>query len=108
MASACAASLALMDAGVPIKKHVAGIAIGLMLVKVTMNIRLLPTSKVQEDIYGDMDFKVAGNSEGIVAIQMDVKIHGITPRIFTEALQAARKAHGGLRSYGKNNSEATS
>lgn len=90
-ASTCAASLALMDAGVPIKKHVAGIAIGLMLGE-GENYKILTDIQGPEDHYGDMDFKVAGTRDGVTAIQMDVKIHGITKKIFEDALVAAGNA----------------
>jgi polyribonucleotide nucleotidyltransferase len=90
MASTCAASMSLMDAGVPIKKHVAGISIGLMSNK--DNYKLLTDIQGPEDHYGDMDFKVAGTEKGITAIQMDVKIDGITSQIFYEALNLAKDA----------------
>ncbi len=92
MASTCAASLSLMDAGVPMKKQVAGISIGLMTGANENEYKLLTDIQGPEDHYGDMDFKVSGTREGINAIQMDVKIGGITQKIFTEALQAAQKA----------------
>jgi len=95
MASVCAASLALMDAGVPIKKHVAGIAIGLILDqndKTYKTYKLLTDIQGPEDHHGDMDFKVAGTVDGVTAIQMDVKIKGITIDIFKEALERAKKA----------------
>ncbi|MCL4391935.1 polyribonucleotide nucleotidyltransferase [Patescibacteria group bacterium] len=92
MASTCAASLSLMDAGVPMKKQVAGISIGLMTGADENEYKLLTDIQGPEDHYGDMDFKVSGTREGINAIQMDVKIGGITQKIFTEALQAAQKA----------------
>ncbi len=91
MASTCAASLSLMDAGVPIKKQVAGISIGLMSDS-QGNYKLLTDIQGPEDHYGDMDFKVSGTKDGINAIQMDVKIDGITFQIFKEALAAAEKA----------------
>ena len=91
MASTCAASLALMDAGVPIKKPVAGIAIGLMTGD-NGEYKLLTDIQGPEDHYGDMDFKVTGTDEGIAAIQMDVKIGGINQEIFMNALNAAEKA----------------
>lgn len=92
-ASTCAASLSLMDAGVPIKKHVGGIAIGLMLDENDLkNYKILTDIQGPEDHYGDMDFKVAGTDAGVNAIQMDVKIAGIDKTIFKEALAAARKA----------------
>lgn len=90
MASTCAASLSLMDAGVPIKKQVAGISIGLM--SNDKNYKLLTDIQGPEDHYGDMDFKVAGTDEGVNAIQMDVKIEGITLDIFKNALEEAKKA----------------
>jgi polyribonucleotide nucleotidyltransferase len=82
--------MSLMDAGVPIKKHVAGISIGLMSSK--DNYKLLTDIQGPEDHYGDMDFKVAGTEKGITAIQMDVKIDGITSQIFYEALNLAKDA----------------
>ena len=91
MASTCAASLALMDAGVPIKKPVAGIAIGLMTGE-RGEYKLLTDIQGPEDHYGDMDFKVTGTNEGITAVQMDVKIGGINSDIFMNALTAAEKA----------------
>lgn len=91
-ASVCGSTLALMDAGVPIKRPVAGIAMGL----VKLNDRFAILSDIQgiEDALGDMDFKVAGTSEGITAIQMDIKISGIGEDILTEALEQAK--HGRL------------
>ena len=94
-ASICAASLSLMDAGVPMKKHVAGIAIGLM-AGANGEYKVLTDIQGPEDHYGDMDFKVAGTNEGVVAIQMDVKIGGITKQIFVDALRAAEKARGSI------------
>lgn len=91
MASTCAACLSLMDAGVPIQKHVAGIAIGLMLDK-NGEYKILTDIQGPEDHYGDMDFKVAGTVDGITAIQMDVKVQGITKKIFEDALASAKKA----------------
>ncbi len=91
MASTCATSLSLMDAGVPLKKQVAGISIGLMSDE-SGHYKLLTDIQGPEDHYGDMDFKVAGTRDGINAIQMDVKVDGITLEIFKEALQAAKKA----------------
>jgi polyribonucleotide nucleotidyltransferase len=93
MATTCATSLSLMSAGVPIRKHVAGIAIGLMLDEAGKEYKILTDIQGPEDHYGDMDFKVAGTRDGIVAIQMDVKINGITKEIYTAAIDAARKAH---------------
>ncbi len=91
MATTCASSLSLMDAGVPIEKPVAGIAIGLMSDE-KGNYKILTDIQGPEDHYGDMDFKVAGTKDGVNAIQMDVKIGGITLQIFREALAAAREA----------------
>jgi polyribonucleotide nucleotidyltransferase len=90
MASVCAASMSLMDAGVPIKKQVAGISIGLM--SLDGKYKLLTDIQGPEDHYGDMDFKVAGTRNGVNAIQMDVKIDGIDSKIFEEALLRAREA----------------
>jgi len=91
MASVCAASLALMDAGVPIKRPAAGIAIGLVK-KSNKEWRLLTDIQGPEDAHGDMDFKVAGTKEGITAIQMDVKVDGLTLEMIKEALERAKKA----------------
>jgi polyribonucleotide nucleotidyltransferase len=90
MASCCSSSLALMDAGVPIKNPVAGISIGLMQDD-KGDYRLLCDIQGPEDHHGDMDFKVAGTKEGITAIQLDVKLRGITSTIFKEALALAKK-----------------
>ncbi len=91
MASTCATSLSLMDAGVPLKKQVAGISIGLMSDE-SGRYKLLTDIQGPEDHYGDMDFKVAGTRDGVNAIQMDVKVDGITLEIFKEALMAAKTA----------------
>lgn len=90
MASVCSASLALMDAGVPIKTSVAGISIGL--VKGSEHYELLTDIIGDEDHYGDMDFKVAGTSNGITAIQLDLKIQGVDIEILRDALFSAREA----------------
>ena len=90
-ASICASTLALMDAGVPIKKPVAGVAMGLIKDTETGNISILTDIQGLEDFLGDMDFKVAGTREGITAIQMDIKIKGIDREILTRALEQARK-----------------
>ena len=90
MASVCGSSLALMDAGVPIKASVAGIAMGL--VKDDNNFVVLSDILGDEDHLGDMDFKVAGTSEGITALQMDIKIEGITKEIMDKALVQAKAA----------------
>ena len=89
-ASVCGSTLSLMDAGVPIKAPVAGIAMGL--IKDADHHRVAVLSDIQglEDFLGDMDFKVAGTSEGITAIQMDIKIKGIDEEILTKALEQAR------------------
>ena len=89
-ASICAGTLALMDAGVPIKAPVAGIAMGL--VSDGENYTILTDIQGLEDHLGDMDFKVAGTKDGITALQMDIKIQGITEQILTEALEQAKKA----------------
>ena len=90
-ASICASTMALMDAGVPIKKPVAGVAMGLIKDTETGNISILTDIQGLEDFLGDMDFKVAGTREGITAIQMDIKIKGIDREILTRALEQARK-----------------
>lgn len=101
MASVCGSTLALMDAGVPIKAPVAGIASGLMMLSETKsasggetpdNYKLLTDIQGPEDEHGDMDFKVAGTRRGITAIQMDVKVGGIPLKILSEALVSAEKA----------------
>lgn len=92
MASVCASSLALMDAGVPIKEAVAGISIGLAKDEKTQAYKLLTDIQGPEDHFLDMDFKVAGTKNGITAIQMDVKINGINEAIIQEALERARDA----------------
>ena len=90
MASVCGASLALMDAGIPVRSPVAGIAMGL--VKEEKGFAVITDILGDEDHLGDMDFKVAGTSEGITALQMDIKIDGITEEIFEVALEKAEKA----------------
>ncbi len=89
MASVCGASLALMDAGVPTKAHVAGIAMGL--IKEGNRFAVLTDILGDEDHLGDMDFKVAGTDRGITALQMDIKIQGITKEIMAVALSQARE-----------------
>jgi polyribonucleotide nucleotidyltransferase len=89
MASVCGASLALMQAGIPIKGAVAGVAMGL--VKERDKYAVLSDIAGAEDHYGDMDFKVAGTRKGITALQMDIKIMGITPQIMREALAQAKQ-----------------
>ena len=88
MATVCGASLALMQAGIPLKGAVAGVAMGL--VKDGDKYAILSDIAGAEDHYGDMDFKVAGTRKGITALQMDIKIMGITPQIMREALEQAR------------------
>jgi polyribonucleotide nucleotidyltransferase len=88
MATVCASSLALMDAGVPIKRPVAGIAMGL--IKEGERYKVLSDILGSEDALGDMDFKVTGTREGVTALQMDIKIGGITPAIMREALEQAK------------------
>jgi len=90
MATVCSGSLALMDAGVPIRKHVAGVAMGL--VKEANKVTILTDILGTEDHYGDMDFKVAGTRDGITAFQMDVKVSGIDREIMAKALEQARQA----------------
>ena len=90
MASVCGGSLALMDAGVPLKAHVAGIAMGL--IKDGPRFAVLTDILGDEDHLGDMDFKVAGTEEGITALQMDIKIQGITKEIMQVALAQAKDA----------------
>ncbi|MFI5071620.1 MAG: polyribonucleotide nucleotidyltransferase, partial [Terriglobales bacterium] len=89
MASVCGASLSLMDAGVPLKSPVAGVAMGL--VKEGENYAILTDIAGAEDHYGDMDFKVAGTKDGITALQMDIKVGGITSQIMREALSQAQR-----------------
>src|SRR5436305_780507 len=89
MATVCGAALSLMDAGVPLKAPVAGVAMGL--VKEGDDYAILTDIAGAEDHYGDMDFKVAGTRQGITALQMDIKISGITGQIMREALEQARR-----------------
>jgi polyribonucleotide nucleotidyltransferase len=90
MASVCGGSMAMMDAGVPIKAPVAGIAMGLIMDEKTGNYAVLSDIAGAEDHYGDMDFKVAGTAQGITALQMDIKVSGITSEIMAKALDQAR------------------
>ncbi|MDP3725545.1 MAG: polyribonucleotide nucleotidyltransferase [Nanoarchaeota archaeon] len=101
MATTCASVLSLLDAGVPLKKHVAGIAMGLMTEaddktnrtnKSNKSYKILTDIQGPEDHHGDMDFKVAGTEDGVTAIQMDVKILGVTQGMFRDVLIQARKA----------------
>jgi polyribonucleotide nucleotidyltransferase len=104
MASVCGSSLALMDAGVPITTPVAGIAMGL--IKEDDRFTVLSDIMGDEDHLGDMDFKVAGSSEGITALQMDIKIDGITAEIMKAALEQAK--HGRLHILGEMNKALSS
>jgi len=90
MASVCGSTLSLMDAGVPIKKPVAGVAMGLIMGEGGRYAVLTDIAGV-EDHFGDMDFKVAGTADGITALQMDIKVKGITPEIMAEALAQAKE-----------------
>jgi polyribonucleotide nucleotidyltransferase len=99
MATVCGASLSLMDAGVPLKAPVAGVAMGL--VKEDHDYAILTDIAGAEDHYGDMDFKVAGTQDGITALQMDIKVGGITAQIMREALAQAQR--GRLHILGKMN-----
>ncbi len=90
MASVCGGSLALMDAGVPLKAPVAGVAMGLVMDEKTGKWAVLTDIAGAEDHYGDMDFKVAGTPQGITALQMDIKVSGITLEIMRQALAQAR------------------
>ena len=90
MASVCGSTLALMDAGVPIKDHVAGVAMGLILKG--KDYAILTDIQGMEDALGEMDFKVAGTKKGITAIQMDIKVQGITVQIMREAMAEAKKS----------------
>ena len=91
-ASVCASSLSLMAAGVPIKKAVAGISAGLVTGETDDDYIVLTDIQGLEDFFGDMDFKVAGTHDGITAIQMDIKIHGLTPAIIKEAIARTKEA----------------
>jgi polyribonucleotide nucleotidyltransferase len=91
MASVCASSLSLMDAGIPIKAAVAGVAMGLVTGE-QGNYVILTDIEGIEDAYGDMDFKVAGTANGITALQLDIKLKGISPEIVGKALNQARQA----------------
>jgi DNA polymerase III epsilon subunit family exonuclease len=92
MASTCGSTLALMDAGVPIKAPVAGAAMGLITDKDSGRYAVLTDITGKEDAYGDMDFKVTGTAEGVTALQMDIKVAGITTEIMRDALEQAREA----------------
>ncbi len=101
-ASICASTLAMMDAGVPIKAPVAGIAMGL--VKSGDDYTILTDIQGMEDFLGDMDFKVAGTEKGVTALQMDIKIEGLSKEILEEALtQAKKRTHAYFIPYARNN-----
>src|SRR5262245_38635675 len=91
MASVCGGSLAMMDAGVPLKNAVAGIAMGLVMDEKTGKYAVLSDIAGAEDHYGDMDFKVAGTADGITALQMDIKVNGIPTEVMEKALEQARR-----------------
>ena len=91
MASVCGGSLAMMDAGVPLKAPVAGVAMGLVMNEENGKYAVLSDIAGAEDHYGDMDFKVTGTSDGITALQMDIKVSGITMEIMRKALEQARQ-----------------
>jgi len=91
MASVCGGAMAMLDAGVPLKAPVAGVAMGLILDEATGKFAVLTDIAGAEDHYGDMDFKVAGTAEGITALQMDIKVSGITMEIMRQALAQARE-----------------
>ena len=91
MGSVCGSTLSLMDAGVPIKRPVAGIASGLMM-KSDTEYKVLTDIQGPEDHHGDMDFKVAGTTEGVTAVQMDVKVLGVTLKVLEEAFEKAKQA----------------
>lgn len=92
MGSTCGSTLALMDAGVPIKKPVAGIAIGVIMNEETGDFKIITDIKDMEDFYGYMDFKVAGTRDGVTAIQMDTKAKGLPIEVFEKAFVNAKKA----------------
>ena len=100
MASVCGGSLSMMDAGVPLKSAVAGVAMGLVL-EDSGEYAILTDILGDEDHLGDMDFKVAGTADGITSLQMDIKVAGITPEIMEKALEQAR--HGRLHILGEMN-----
>ena len=91
MATVCGGSMALMDAGVPLLAPVAGVAMGLVMNEATGKYAVLSDIAGAEDHYGDMDFKVTGTAEGITALQMDIKVTGVTSAIMREALEQARR-----------------
>jgi polyribonucleotide nucleotidyltransferase len=92
MATVCASTLALMDAGVPISKPVAGIAMGMMSDAKKGEYRVLTDIQGPEDHHGDMDFKVAGTKDGVTGVQMDVKVEGVPLEVLAKAFEQAKKA----------------
>ena len=95
MASVCGSTLSLMDAGVPIAAPVAGVAMGLITESgdaITGKYQVLTDIQGLEDAMGDMDFKVAGTADGITALQMDIKVKGLTTEVLVQALEQAREA----------------
>lgn len=100
MGSVCGSSLALMDAGVPIKASVAGIAMGMIYDEASASYTILSDIQAQEDFLGDMDFKVAATKNGITALQMDCKIAGLTTKmvaeVFTQARESLKVIHAGM------------
>jgi polyribonucleotide nucleotidyltransferase len=92
MAATCGSTLALMDAGVPIKKPVAGVAMGLVTNQDASKFKVLTDLQGLEDFAGDMDFKIAGTDQGITAIQMDTKIHGLTMEIIKQTFSDGKEA----------------
>jgi len=99
MASVCGGSMAMMDAGVPLRTPVAGIAMGLVMDESTGKYAVLSDIAGAEDHYGDMDFKVAGTADGVTALQMDIKVTGVTAEVLQKALSQARQ--GRLHILGK-------
>ena len=96
MASVCGSTLSLMDAGVPIHAPVAGVAMGLIKDTHSDKVAVLTDIQGLEDFYGDMDFKVAGTKKGITAIQVDIKVDGLTPNIIKQAFEKCRVARYGI------------
>jgi len=99
MASVCSSTLSLMDAGVPLKRPVSGIAMGLITSPETGKYVILSDIAGAEDFAGDMDFKVAGTEQGITALQMDIKVKGITPQIMRDALAQANRGRAEILSH---------
>jgi polyribonucleotide nucleotidyltransferase len=99
MAATCSGCLSMMDAGVPIKSPVSGIAMGLITNPDASKYVILSDIAGAEDFAGDMDFKVAGTSKGITALQMDIKVHGITPEIMAKALAQAKEGRADILNH---------